>query len=137
MHQGHLWALNSGTGHMVKVDQHQVNLEPVAFCPGYLHVLSFVGEHFAVVTLSRPRHDQSFGSLELDEALGRHRETAQCDLPVIDLRNGRIARWIRLEADVSELYDVVALPGVVRPMAFGTKTNDIERIISLGDPEQV
>ena len=52
---------------------------------------------------------------------------------MIDLRSGEIAHWIRLEGMVTELYDVVAMPGVTRPMAFGFKADDIQRYIALGD----
>jgi hypothetical protein len=43
----------------------------------------------------------------------------QCGLQVIDLNGGDVAHWLRLQGDVSELYDVGALPGVTRPMALG------------------
>jgi hypothetical protein len=52
---------------------------------------------------------------------------------VIDLRSGAVAHWLRLEGMVSELYDVVALPGVVRPMALGFKTDEIQRTIAVDD----
>jgi hypothetical protein len=40
--------------------------------------------------------------------------------------------WVRLEGLVSELYDVVVLPGVVRPMALGFKTDEIQRLLTIG-----
>jgi hypothetical protein len=42
---------------------------------------------------------------------------------------------VRLEGLVHELYDVAVLPGVVRPMALGFKTDEIQRLLSL-DAEQ-
>jgi hypothetical protein len=33
---------------------------------------------------------------------------------------------------VEELYDVVVLPGVQRPMALGFKTDEIRRVITIG-----
>ncbi len=36
-------------------------------------------------------------------------------------------------ADPAELYDVVALPGVARPMALGFKNDDITRMIAIDD----
>ena len=33
---------------------------------------------------------------------------------------------------MSELYDVVAIPGVKRPMSIGFKTDEIERLWSIG-----
>jgi hypothetical protein len=52
---------------------------------------------------------------------------------VIDLRSGDVVHWVRLEGMVSELYDVVVLPHVVRPMALGFKTDEIQRLLSI-DP---
>src|SRR5262249_28749380 len=100
--------------------------------PGYLRGLTFVGD-YAVVGLSRPRHDKTFGGLALDEELARRGAEARCGLHVIDLRSGDSPHWLRLEGMVTELYDVVALPGVVRPMALGFKTDEIQRAIAVGD----
>jgi len=58
---------------------------------------------------------------------------ARCGLLVIDLRTGETAHWVRIEGPVSELYDVVTLPGVVRPMAFGFKTDEIQRSVTIGE----
>jgi hypothetical protein len=42
---------------------------------------------------------------------------------------------LRLEGSlVTELYDVVALPGVRQPMALGFKTNEIERVLLVDEP---
>jgi hypothetical protein len=41
---------------------------------------------------------------------------------------------VRLEGMVSELYDVVVLPGAVRPMALGLKTDEIQRLLTVGPP---
>src|SRR5205809_1723028 len=121
LHKGELWVLNSGAGFLGRVDRARGRFEPMTFCPGYLRGLAFVGD-YAVVGLSRPRHDKTFGGLALDEELARRGSEARCGLQVIDLRSGDVVHWVRLEGMVSELYDVVALPGVNRPMAFGFKT---------------
>jgi uncharacterized protein (TIGR03032 family) len=86
-----------------------------------------------VVGLSRPRHDKTFGGLALDEELARRQAEARCGLMVIDLRSGDTAHWVRLEGMVSELYDVVVLPGVVRPMVLGIRSDEIGRTIAVGD----
>ena len=59
----------------------------------------------------------------------------RCGLQVIDLRSGEVVDWVRLEGMVSELYDVAVLPGAVRPMAVGFKTDEIQRLITV-DQEQ-
>ena len=40
-----------------------------------------------------------------------------------------------LQGIVEELYDVVVLNGVRRPMALGFKTDEINRVITIGEPE--
>jgi uncharacterized protein (TIGR03032 family) len=128
-----LWLLNSGTGEFGSIDLASGKFEPVAFCPGYLRGLSFVGD-CAVVTLSKPRH-VTFHGLPLDERLKNRGAEPQCGLQVIDLRSGTIAHWLRLDGSlVTELYDAVVLPGVRQPMALGFKTNEIERVLLVDEP---
>jgi uncharacterized protein (TIGR03032 family) len=131
-----LWVLNSGTGEFGSIDLEQGRFEPLAFCPGYLRGLAFVGD-YGVVTLSKPRSDLTFGDLALDNQLRSREATAQCGLQIIDLRTGVVAHWLRLEGLVSELYDSVVLPGVVRPMAFGLKTDEIARTLTVGEAAQL
>ena len=56
---------------------------------------------------------------------------------VVDLRSGNVAHWLRVEGMVRELYDVAVLPGVVRPMALGFKTEEIQRTIAMDDEESL
>ncbi|RLS33903.1 MAG: TIGR03032 family protein [Planctomycetota bacterium] len=128
-----LWVLNSGRGEIGKVNLKRRRFEPLAFCPGYLRGLTFVGDH-AVVTLSQPRHDKTFNGLELDDELAKRDATAQCGLQVVDLRSGEISHWVKVEHQVTEIYDVVALPGAIRPMSLGLKTDEIERLLVLDPP---
>ncbi len=132
VYRGRLWLLNSGTGELGSVDPTSGTFVPLAFCPGYLRGLAFAGDH-AVVGLSRPRHDKTFGGLALDEELARRGAEARCGLLVIDLRTGDTVHWLRLEGMVSELYDVAVLPGVVRPTVLGFKSDDIQRVIAVGE----
>src|SRR5260370_38609864 len=94
--------------------------------------LGFINE-FAIVGLCRPRHDKTFGGLALDDELKNRGADGRCGLHIIDLRSGDVVRWLRIEGLVSELYDVVTLPGVKRPMALGFKTDESQAAISLGD----
>ena len=131
-HRDRLWLLNSGTGEFGHVNLESGRFEPVAFCPGYLRGLAFVGD-YAVVTLSKPRHD-SFHGLELDNRLEQRGAEPQCALQVIDLNTGTIAHWLRLDGSlVTELYDAVVLPGVRQPMAVGFQTNEIERLMLIDE----
>lgn len=129
-HQGRLWLLNSGTGEFGWADLDKGKFEPVAFCPGYLRGLAFHGD-YALVGLSRPRHNKTFSGLALDDALAAKAVEPRCGIQVIDLRSGDVVHWVRIEGVVEELYDVVALPGVRRPMALGFKTDEIRRVLSV------
>jgi uncharacterized protein (TIGR03032 family) len=133
LHQGKLWLLNSGTGELGTVDPRMGRFQPIAFCPGYLRGLSFIAD-YAVVGLSKPRENRTFTGLPLDDALARRNAEAQCAIYVIDLRTGDAVHWLRIEGIVEELYDVVVLPGVRRPMAFGFKTDEIRRVVKVGTP---
>jgi len=126
-----LWLLNSGRGEFGYLDLERGVFEAVAFCPGYLRGLSFCGD-FAVVGISKPRHNKTFSGLALDEQLQAKQAVARCGLLVIDLRSGDIVHSLRIEGVVEELYDVQVLPGVRQPMAIGLKTDEIRRVISIG-----
>jgi uncharacterized protein (TIGR03032 family) len=129
-HDGKLWVLNSGTGYFGHIDLDTGRFNEVAFCPGYMRGLSFHG-HFALVGMSKPRHNKTFSGLALDENLKKRQAEPRCGVQVIDLRTGDTVHWLRMEGLVEELYDVVALPGVRRPMALGFKTDEIRRVISV------
>jgi uncharacterized protein (TIGR03032 family) len=129
-HQGKLWLLNAGTGDFGYVDPASGRFESIAFCPGYMRGLSFHGD-FALIGLSKARQAASFHGLPLEANLAARHAQALCGIHVIDLRSGATVHWLHMEGVVDELYDVVALPGVRRPMALGFKTDEIERILSI------
>ena len=130
LHQGKLWLHNSGTGHFGYIDTEAGKFEPVAFCPGYLRGLAFHGD-FAVAGLSMPR-ERTFSGLELDDNLKDKDVEPRCGLMVIDLRSGDTVHYMRIEGAITELYDVVILPGVRRPTAVGFGTDEIRRVITKG-----
>lgn len=125
-----LWLLNSGTGDFGYVDLATGRFESVCFCPGYMRGLSFHG-HFALVGLSKPRHNKTFSGLALDDNLKSRNAEARCGVQIIDLRTGDIVHWIRMEGVIDELYDVITLPHARRPMALGFKTDEIRRVLSI------
>lgn len=129
-HQGKLWVLNSGTGEFGHVELDTGRFNPVTFCAGYLRGLYFHGD-FAVVGTSKPRHNKTFSGLPLDDRLKSRQAEARCGLQVIDLRTGDAVHWLRVEGIIDELYDVITLPGVQRPMALGFKTDEIRRVLSI------
>jgi len=127
-----LWVCNSGSGEFGYVDLDAGKFEPVAFCPGYLRGCSFYGD-FAVLGISKPRGNKTFSGLALDEQLNQKQVEARCGLLVIDLRSGDIVHSLRVDGIIDELYDVVILPGVCQPMAIGFKSDEIRRVLSVGE----
>jgi uncharacterized protein (TIGR03032 family) len=131
LYRGKLWLLDSGRGQFGYVDLDRGVFEPVAFCPGYARGLAFHGD-YAVVGLSRPRENRTFQGLGLEAALTAKGAEPRTGILVIDLRTGDTVHWVRLSGVVTELYDVVALPGVGRPMALGFWNDEVRCMITVG-----
>jgi hypothetical protein len=74
--------------------------------------------------------------MELARVGGEPGLSLPCSL-VIDLRTDDTVHWLRVEGMVPEHYDVLALSGVCRPMAFGFKTEEIRRTIAVGNQGQL
>jgi hypothetical protein len=55
---------------------------------------------------------------------------------VIDLRTGDAVHSLRLEGAIHELYDVAVMPGVVRPMALGFRSDEIRRMITIAPEDR-
>ena len=136
VYRDRLWVLNSGTGHFGFIDRNSGAFEPVAFCPGYLRGLSFHGD-FAIVGLSHQRENRTFSGLDLDQNLAKAQAAPRCGLHVIDLRTGDVVHWVRIEGVVTELYDVVTLPGIRRPQALGFRTDEIRRVLHPGEEQSL
>ena len=130
-YRGRLWVLDSGSGRFGYVDPADGRFEEVAFCPGYLRGMAFIGD-FAVLGLSNCRENRTFQGLALEEALALRKALPRCGVQVVDLRSGDVVHWLRIEGVVRELYDVVVLPDVQRPMALGLKNDEIRRHVRVG-----
>lgn len=134
-----LYVLNSGTGEFGYVNFETKQFEAITFCPGYLRGMSFAG-NYAFVGLSSPRERQgqgkerAFSGLPLDERLAQEGVSQRCGIMTINLDTGEKTQ-LEIEGVVSELYDVVVLPGVKRPMMLGFKTDEIKRTITIAEPE--
>jgi len=129
---GKLWVLNAGTGHLGYVDFATKSFVPTAWFPGFLRGLSIVG-NVAAVGLSKPRN-QRFEGLQLDEELKKRDAEPWCGVQIVSLANGDVLNWIRFEGDISEIFDVSFLPGVVNPMMIGLRTAEIRELITF-EPE--
>lgn len=129
LYGGKLWLLNSGAGEFGYVDLKAGRFEPVAFCQGYARGLAFAGG-MAIIGLSLPRN-ATFAGLPLDALLEARKTKPICGLVIIDLANGELVAWARIEGEVKELFEVAILPGVRRAFLIGFKTDEIKRVISI------
>jgi uncharacterized protein (TIGR03032 family) len=139
VYRGVLYLHNSGTGEFGQVDPGSGVFTPIAFLPGYLRGLDFIDE-YAVVGVSRPRHNREFLGLDLQERLAQKRASPRCGVYVIDLRSGDLVHWLQFEGVVHELFDVAVLRGCSRPMCIGFESDEVRRTLtfphgpSLADP---
>ena len=131
-HNGAIYLHDSGHGTIKRVDVETGKSEDIAFCPGYLRGLDFIGD-YALVGLSKPRELRTFSGLPLDDALKERKVEPRCGLYIIDLRTGDIVHWLRMEGVVSEIYDVIALNGLRMPSALSPLGTDIKRHITINE----
>lgn len=130
-YKNRLWLLNSGTGELGSIELNTGRFEPLCFIPGYARGLAFHGP-YALVGLSKARN-RSFSGLALDEELKKRSAEARCGIAVIDLNSGNLIHSLRIDGIVEELFDVAVLPGAIRPMLLGFKTDEIKQMIKF-DP---
>ena len=130
-YRNRLWLLNSGTGEFGYVDLETGAFEPLCFVPGFARGLAFHGQ-YALIGLSKPRND-SFTGLPLNEELASRNAEPRCGLVVVDIRTGDLLHHMRIEGIVQEMFDVAVLPGAVRPMLLGFKTDEIKHMVRMDD----
>ncbi len=129
-YQDKLWLANSGTGEFGSIDLDSGQFNPLVFCPGYIRGVAF-HKNFAILGLSRPRDNKTFQGLALDARLTKEKLEARSGLYVVDLKTGGIPHWMHAEGFITELYDVVVLPGVKRPSMIGFQNDQIRRVLSM------
>lgn len=135
MYRDKLWVLNAGTAEFGYINIERGVFEPICFCPGFLRGLVFVG-NFAVVGLSKYSEIPPLqGSVE--KVLAEKKQTAFCGLHIIDLRSGEIVQWLKLEGIVEVLSELMVMQNVFRPMAIGTRTDEICKMIVLAEPQSL
>ena len=118
LHRGTLYLAHSGDGSLVSVDPQAGTWTELGFAPGFLRGLAFVGD-FAIAGSSMPREGDLYSGLPLDDRLAAANQRPRLGLFIFDLRTGAVAEWLFVEGASREIFDVIALPGVRRPMAYG------------------
>ncbi len=128
LYDGKLWLLQTGTGEFGHIDLATGAFEPLCFLPGFARGVSFIGD-YAVIGLSRPRENRTFEGLVLNERLEQAGIAPRCALYVVNLKTGDMEHWLEIRGVVQELYDVATLPGIIRPMALGFRTDEIRFVV--------
>lgn len=128
VHNGKLWVVNSGTGEIGWIERKTRSFRPVAFCPGFIRGLAFVGD-YAIVTLSKPRYKR-FDGLKLAETMEEKDADAWCGVQVVSLSDGSVAHWIRFDGAIQELFDVCVLHGVREALTIGPHTAEFNNFIT-------
>ena len=101
------------------------------------------GKHLPVTCFDGPfkqlsdrRENRTFQDLELEDNLKQHDAETRCGLLVVDLNTFDAPHWLRFGGIVKELYDVGVLPGIIRPMAVGFKTDEVKRYLSFPEDHE-
>ena len=121
-------ALDSGRGQIIRIDPKSGAKTDIAFCPGFLRGLAIHDGH-AIVTVSKPRNG-TFNGLLLDAEMSARDADPWCGVMIVNMASGDIVEWIKLDGHITELFDVVAMPGVRCPMALGPQTVEIQNSIT-------
>lgn len=129
-HQGKLYVLNAGSGEFGWIDLAAGRFTPIAFCPGFLRGLSFIGD-YAIVGLSKQRQNRTFSDLALDEALATRGVSARCAVQIVDLKRGDVVHELRIDGAIEELFDTAIIPGARNCGAVGFVSDEIRRTLSL------
>jgi uncharacterized protein (TIGR03032 family) len=135
-----LWLMNSGCGEFGYLDGGR--FVPITICPGFARGLAFVGD-YAVIGLSSLRQNTFASGLAVKQRLEDMRIIQRTGLIVVDLRTGKIVQWLTITgensglapAGITELYDVVFLPGIARPYTPGFSEADLHKRIVFPAPD--
>jgi len=126
-----LWVANSGAGELGTVNLETKTFEPKVFLPGYIRGLAFI-DNWAVVGLSKPRHNKTFSGLRLEEKLKEKDVEARCGIYIINLNTNHIEHWLHISGVITELYDVVTVPNVKRASFIGFRNDQIRQNVHIG-----
>lgn len=124
LYKDRLWILQAGNGEFGYIDLETGMFEAISFLPGFARGLSFIGD-YAVIGLSKPRHNKTFNGLQLNERLQSEGAKAKCGIYIVNLNTGDVEHLLEVKGIVKELYDVAIIPNIRRPKALGFKSDEI------------
>ena len=83
-----------------------------------------------MVTTSLPR-DGLFKDLPLQANLQERDAEPRCALYIVDLHTGGIAEWIELKGHITELFDIVVIPGCRCPSSVPLDSPNMASLITI------
>jgi len=125
IYNGQLYMLLSATGELVKVDIARGAYEVIRSHPGFVRGMDLIGDHL-FVGISRLRKTHTFGDLDMAQ-----RNDLICGFEVVHLPTGALVSQFRFMATCEEIYDICALPGLVRPGILGVEADTHKLALSL------
>ncbi|AFM04509.1 TIGR03032 family protein [Bernardetia litoralis DSM 6794] len=127
-YQDKIWVLNAGRGEFGYVENNK--FIAITQLDGFLRGLAF-HKNYAIIGLSKPRHERTFTGLPLDEILQSRNTKPQCGFCIVDINTGKIVHKFEIKGKVVELYDIQVLPSTKRPMTLDLTSDEITRYISI------
>ena len=127
-HDGQLFVLDSGMGHLQRVDLATGSREMVAPLPGYARGLA-IHDNLAFVGLSRIRETAIFGGVPIAE----YHDQLKCGVGVIDLATGDTVATLEFTSGLEEIFDIQVVPGA-RRVALGNAPGTGEEIWVVPEP---
>jgi len=118
IYNNNLYVLQSATGELTQIDMASGKKITVAHIGGFLRGMTLVGDYLFISRSKLRKNSSTFKSLEIDE---KHNT---CAVTAVHLPTGSIAGTINYTSSVDEIYDIHALPNVLRPNILNTKTED-------------
>ncbi|MBJ7357683.1 MAG: TIGR03032 family protein [Nocardioides sp.] len=121
-YDGQLFVLDSGMGHLQRVDVQSGRREMVAALPGYARGLA-IHDGLAYVGLSKIRETAVFGGVPIAE----FHDQLKCGIGVIELATGNTVATLEFTSGLEEIFDVQVVPDS-RCVALGSAPGDGDEI---------
>ena len=127
-HDGQLYVLDSGMGHLQRVDLATGRREMVAALPGYARGLAIHGD-LAFIGLSKIRETAVFGGVPIAE----FHDQLRCGIGVVRLSTGETVATLQFTSVMEEIFDVQVVAGS-RCTAIGNAPGDGDEIWVVPQP---
>jgi uncharacterized protein (TIGR03032 family) len=118
LYNGELYVLLSATGELVKIDRQRGTCDVVTRLDAFVRGMTLIGDYLFVAHSKLRKNSSTFAHLPFAE------QADSCGIAVIHLPTGSKAGHLNYQSSVDEIYDIHAVPGLLRPNILNTKTED-------------